>query len=274
MVRIGGALEILQVTTDATGICAGQVVVPVHMALRALHAGVCSGEREARAAVVKRRIVPGTRVVALLAGRRESRLHVIWIGRAIEILHVARNAVGRGSHKLTVDMALSTGHVHVPTRQRELCERIVIESRRVPRAAVVAGLTCRRETGLRMRGIVRLVEVGEVAAHAACGRGVELSARVAGTAIQVRVRSDQGEPGELQVVEFRAHPVVHRVALLAGRREVERNVIDSRGLRVREVFLVAGQAHRRQALELSDGGTGVAGIAIESGVRANQRKAI
>ena len=38
VIRLGGALEILQVATDTSGIGAGQVVVAVHVALRALHA--------------------------------------------------------------------------------------------------------------------------------------------------------------------------------------------------------------------------------------------
>ena len=42
VVRLGGALEIFQVATDAGGIGAGQAVVAVHMALRALHGRVRS----------------------------------------------------------------------------------------------------------------------------------------------------------------------------------------------------------------------------------------
>ena len=46
VVRIGRALEIFQVAADASRICAGQVVVAIHVALRALHASVRPGQRE------------------------------------------------------------------------------------------------------------------------------------------------------------------------------------------------------------------------------------
>jgi hypothetical protein len=140
MVRIGRALEILQVATDAGGVRSGEVVVPVDVALRALDRGVGSRQREASTAVIKSRVVPGTRVVTLLTARRKAGLYVVRIGRAVEVLDVAGRAIGRGSHKLPVDMALGAGHADVRSGQRELRERIVVKRCRIPRAAVVAGL--------------------------------------------------------------------------------------------------------------------------------------
>ena len=55
VIRIGRALEILQVATDAGRIRAGQVVVVVDVALRALHGGVRPGQREARRRVIEGR---------------------------------------------------------------------------------------------------------------------------------------------------------------------------------------------------------------------------
>jgi hypothetical protein len=39
------------------------------------------------------------------------------------------------------------------------------------------------------------------------------------------VRTGQGKTGELQMVELRAHPVVHGVALFATARQVQLHVV-------------------------------------------------
>ena len=132
VVGIRGALEVLQVAAGASRVRAGQVVVAVYVALQALHRGVRSGQGETRRRVIKRRVVPVRRGMALLASRRESRLHVIRIGRAIEVLHVARPAICRRAHKLPVNVALRAPHIHVAPGQREFGERIVIERRHIP----------------------------------------------------------------------------------------------------------------------------------------------
>ena len=134
MVGIRGALEVLQVATGAGGIGAGQGVIPIHVALRALYRGVRSGQRKTRRRVIKGRVVPVSRGMALLARRGEAGLHVIRIGRAIEILHVARPAIRRRAHKLPVDVALRAGHIHVAPGQREFRESIVIERGHIPGA--------------------------------------------------------------------------------------------------------------------------------------------
>ena len=46
--RIRCALEILQMATDAGGICTGQVVIAIDVALGALHGRVSARERESR----------------------------------------------------------------------------------------------------------------------------------------------------------------------------------------------------------------------------------
>jgi hypothetical protein len=274
MVRIGRALEILQVATDAGGVRSGEVVVPVDVALRALDRGVGSRQREASTAVIKSRVVPGTRVVTLLTARRKAGLYVVRIGRAVEVLDVAGRAIGRGSHKLPVDMALGAGHADVRSGQRELRERIVVKRCRIPRAAVVAGLAGGGEAGLSVRRIVGLVEIRQVTADAGGRCASELPADMAGIAIQRRVCPGQCESRELQMVELGAHPVVHGVALFAGRRQVQRDVINSSRLCICEILLVAREARRRQSLKLSDGCPGVTRVAIDRSVRTNQREAI
>ena len=68
MVRIRRSLEILQVAADARGIRGGQVVVAIHVALRALDGRVGPAQREAGTGVIKGRVIPRSRGVALLAG--------------------------------------------------------------------------------------------------------------------------------------------------------------------------------------------------------------
>ena len=274
VVRIRGALEIFQVAADARRVRGGQGVVAVHVALRALDSRVGPAQREAGGGVIKGRVVPRSRGVALLASLREPGLHVIGVRRGIEILDVARSAIRGSPDKIAIDVALRAGHVGMRAGQRELRKCGVIESRRIPRARVVAGLARGREAGLRVRRVVRLVEVRHVAAHAACRRQCELAAGVAGVAVQSGVRTHQGEACELHVVELRAHPVVHGVAGFASRRHVQRDVINARGLGVNEVSLVARVAGGRKALELSHRSALVARVAIHSRVRARQREPV
>ncbi len=227
VVGLRRALEILHVATHAGRVRAVQCVVAVHVALVALHARMGAGQRESRRVVVKGRVVPRGRGMALLTGLREAGLHVVRIGRAVEVLDVAGCAIRRCSHKLAVDVALGTANINVSARQRKLRECIVIESRRIPCAAVVARLAGRREPSLRMRRVVRLIEVRHVASHACGRRADKLPSRVAGIAVQSRVRSHQREAGKLQVIELCPHPVIHRVALFAGRRQVQCDVVNS-----------------------------------------------
>ena len=72
VVRIRRSLEVLQVTTDASRIGAGQVVVAIHVALRALQRRVSAGQRETGRRVIERRVSPRRGGVALLASRREA----------------------------------------------------------------------------------------------------------------------------------------------------------------------------------------------------------
>src|SRR6266550_3698908 len=110
VVRLRRALEIFQMTADASCIRAGQAVVAVHMALSALHRGMRSRQREPGCRMIKARVVPVRCGVALLASRRESGLDVIRIGGAVEVLHVARTTIRRCAHKLTINMALGAGY--------------------------------------------------------------------------------------------------------------------------------------------------------------------
>ena len=65
MIRIGGALEILQVARNASG--AGQVKVAAGVALFALQLRMSTSERESDGIVIEAGRLPGSCGVALLA---------------------------------------------------------------------------------------------------------------------------------------------------------------------------------------------------------------
>lgn len=54
-----------------------------------------------------------------------------------------------------------------------------------------------------------------MASHTGCGSVLELIVHVASRAIERGMHSGQGEPGEFQVIELHAKPVVESVALFA-----------------------------------------------------------
>jgi hypothetical protein len=64
------------------------------------------------------------------------------------------------------------------------------------------------------------------------------------------------------------------MALLAGCRKIQRDVIDARGSGVDKIFLVAGVALRRKTLELTYRRALVTRVAIDRGMRPDQREAI
>lgn len=127
VIRIRGALEILEVARDAGG--AGQVVVPVDMTLRARGAGVRSGQREANQIVVKRRRRPGGGGVTGLAGLRETELHVVRVLRLLEIRQVATDAGGRRALIFSAQVAGGTVEGGVRPGKRKSGEFQVIELR-------------------------------------------------------------------------------------------------------------------------------------------------
>ena len=124
------------------------VVVVVDVAIGALprRYGVRAGQRESGLGVIKGRRLPGARVVAKLAGLREAALHVVGIGRVLEILQVARYTSRGRDLVVVVDVAVRTGPRRHGVRagQREV-HRGVIERRRLPGGSRMAGLARLRE---------------------------------------------------------------------------------------------------------------------------------
>ena len=100
-----------------------------------------SSKRKPGAVVVEVCAGPAAGVMALLAGLREARSHVVGIGGALEICQVTRNAGVRRQIVIVVDVAIGarTRRHRMHAGQREVyCG--VVESRRRPAARGVAGV--------------------------------------------------------------------------------------------------------------------------------------
>ena len=78
------------------------------MALGALQRRVRARQREAGSRMIERTAAPVRRGVALIAGRREARLRVIWSRGALIILEMALGAGSAAQAVIVIDMALRT----------------------------------------------------------------------------------------------------------------------------------------------------------------------
>ena len=99
-----------------------------------------------------------------------------------------------------------------------------------------------------------------------------MPARVAGEAVQARVRSCKREAGDARVIKIRARPAVHGVAGFALRGQVGRFVIGHG--RALKGGAVARKTRCGKSLELSGRRALVAREAILQGVGAQQRKTV
>lgn len=99
--------------------------------------------------------------MAVLAGLRESCLHVIGIGRGLVVSQMARHARSIRQVVVSVDVTLGTWSGHVSTGQRE-AGLAVIECGVSPRRRGVAGGAGRGYSGLcviRIRGPLKIFHV-------------------------------------------------------------------------------------------------------------------
>lgn len=156
--------------------------------------------------------------------------------------------------------------------QRELGERVVIELRGLPGRRGVATLASLRKAGLYVVRVGRLLEIGEMTAHACCRRPGEFPSDVAGVAIQWDVRSSQSEAGKFQMIKFGTQPGIGAMALFTGGRKASGQVIGASG---RLIFLgMAGIALCSETLKLCGGRSLVAGSAIQRCVGSHQGKTV
>jgi hypothetical protein len=140
VIRIGRSLEVFQMTGNARS--RGQVVISFDVALRALHLRMRASERKRRLGMIETSGLPGGGRMADFALLRHASRDVIRIRCSLEILDVTGNAGGRRQVVIPVSVALVALKLRVSTRKRK-ANRIVIETRRLPRGsrvAILAGL--------------------------------------------------------------------------------------------------------------------------------------
>ena len=114
--------------------------------------------------MIKSRAIPRRCVVALLAGLRESTLHVVRICSPLEILEVTRHAGSDGDVVVVGYVAIDAlaRRYGVGSRQRKAGGR-VIERRSGPRSRAVTLLTSLREASLNMVRVCGSLKIFEVA---------------------------------------------------------------------------------------------------------------
>ena len=156
VIRIVCTLKILQMAADTRG--DGQTVVPVGVALRALHADVCPRQGESRLRVIELGRLPRGRAMAHFALLRQSSSSVVRIGRSLEVFQVTRNPGSRGQVVISVGVALRTLHLRVRTSQRE-CRLGVIETGRLPGGSRMADFALLRHAS---RDVIRICSSLEV----------------------------------------------------------------------------------------------------------------
>jgi len=251
-------LVVLQVATHAGR--AGQVVVAVLVAVRALELQVPAGQRKAALGVIERGRLPGRRAVANGAVGGKSGGDVIRIRRSLIGLHVARGACRTRQIEVSVSVAIGALQFGVGAAQGK-SHSAVIEVGRLPSGRVVAILAGLGEAEPNVVGVGCFAKIRHVTAHAVRRRSFVPAAHVASQTVEVGVRSGQGEAGHFQVIEGGAEPGGDRVALLATGREPCRRVAG----RIRLLIggRVAGVALERQSLKLADGRSLVAAVALQ-----------
>jgi hypothetical protein len=86
VIWISRILVVSEVTGHANRVGAGELVVVVDVALRALQGQMRPGQRKAGRAVVEGRVCPRGRIVTLVAALREVRLDMVRVRRSLIIL--------------------------------------------------------------------------------------------------------------------------------------------------------------------------------------------
>jgi len=163
MVRIDRGIEVIQVAGNAG--CALQGVVSVDVALRALQRIVSSGQWKARRGMIESGARPGNCAMARVTGRGESCLHMVWVGGALVILHVAGRAHPAGQTVIPVHMTLRTLHGGMESCQREAGGGVV-EAAVTPGSGVVALQARSRKSGLNVGRIIRALKIAQVTTYA------------------------------------------------------------------------------------------------------------
>ena len=265
---------VVLMATHAGG--AGDVVVVVDVAVGALPRwnSVRSSQGKSGLGVIERCRLPGSRVVAGIAGLRKTSSHVVGVRGVLEIGQMARDACRAGQVVVVIDVTVRT----LPRRNRMRAGQSEIDHGMIEGSwrpgdrgvtlCAIGGKICRDVVGIH-----RALKIFQVAIDTGCAGQVEnvVGMAVSALARRYRVPSGQRKPNR-RVIEFRAHPVVGSVAGIARSRELGGDVVRTdRGLKICEV---AGRAGRRHRLEFAIGRTLVAGIAVHGGVCSGQWEAV
>ena len=201
--------------------------------------------------------------------RRNSRGHVVRIGRLLVVREVARGAIRTGQVEIPVLVALIALQIGVSPGQWK-SNRVVVERRRRPRRSRVALLT---GLGYPQRHVVRiacLLVIGEVAPNARRRSSLVLPAEMTRRTLQRRVHAGQSESGPREVIELGTQPSVHRVALFALDRESRRRSRMARRVRLLVRRLMARIAADIESLELARRGALMTIRAIQPRVPSSQ----
>ena len=212
---------------------ARESVVVVYVAVQTLTRRNCvrSGQRETGGGMVKCRVQPRSRIVALLAALRKIRCHMVRIGGSLIVLQVTAHAGGGGEAVIVSDMAIGalTWRHGVHAGQREF--RCIVVKRCVcPQSGVVALLAGLCET---CRYVVRIcgpLVILQVAAHAGRTGQVEVVVDVTVGTLPRRDRMSGGEWETCRaVIEVRMEPRICAVAERAVGGEAARSVVGIAG---------------------------------------------
>lgn len=217
VVRVRSAVEVVHVARRTRRTHIREVAV--HVAGGTSDILVCARQGKRRLVVIERCGLPATGRVADRAVRRETGLDVVRVSRPVEILHVARRAIGGCTGISATDVALGTLQVRVHAGQREAGEGGVVELGSGPGCRRVTYAAVTREPSLcviRSRGGV---EILLVTAEAGDRRVLREPADVARSAIDRCVNAGQRKAGVLKMVKRSAKPTVHAVAFVASDRE-------------------------------------------------------
>ena len=220
VIRILRARVIVQVAGNAC--CHRDVVVVVDVAERAWRRRVRACQRETRRRVIKLGVRPEGSVVTLFArGREAAMIHRRF--RRVVVRLVARDAGRDRDVVVIVDVAGCARSRRVFARQRE-CRLGVVECRRLPSGSGMAELASLAKTASHVIGILRAIEIIDVARHAGGNRDLIVVINVAQRARRRSMRPSQRK-GCLRVIKRRRNPPYNRVAILTGLREAPRHVV-------------------------------------------------
>ena len=164
VIRIDGALEILQVTRHASG--AGQLVIVVDVTIRALarRNRVRAGQDEVDHRVIEGGWRPSRGGMALRTIGWEVGSHVIRVRGALKILQVTTYAGDAGQVVIIANVAIDAlaGWNRMPARQRE-ADRSVIKFCIQPVIGGVTGFAGGWKVGAHVIRLSSRLKVGEVA---------------------------------------------------------------------------------------------------------------